>query len=163
MTVVSNTSPLTNLAAIGQFDLLHRLYGEIVIPEGVWVELNAFGKRWPGSDEVEAASWIKRHPVRDQVLVAALRRDLQRGEAECIALATELSASLILLDEKEGRHTAQQLGLRVLGVVGILLAAKSKDMIDCIRPAVDALRQQAGFYLSDALYLETLKQSGEAE
>jgi predicted nucleic acid-binding protein len=49
MKVVSNTSPLTNLAAIGQFDLLCKLYGEIHIPDGVWDELNASGKPWPGS------------------------------------------------------------------------------------------------------------------
>lgn len=55
MIVVSNTSPLTNLAAIGQFELLHRLYGEIIIPEGVWIELNAYGKIWPGRNEVETA------------------------------------------------------------------------------------------------------------
>jgi len=44
MIVVSNTSLLTNLAAIGQMELLHRLFGEALIPEGVWSELNAFDK-----------------------------------------------------------------------------------------------------------------------
>jgi uncharacterized protein len=76
MIVVSNTSPLTNLAAIGQFDLLRRLFGEIEIPEGVWSELNANGKRWPGSLEVATATWIKRHMIKNQPLVTALRRDL---------------------------------------------------------------------------------------
>ena len=52
MIVVSNTSPLTNLAAIGQFDLLHRLYGNVHLAQGVWDELNASGKPWPGSNEV---------------------------------------------------------------------------------------------------------------
>ena len=64
MIVVSNTSPLTNLAAIGQFDLLQRLFGRIDISEGVWSELNAAGKRWPGSVEVEGANWIERHAVQ---------------------------------------------------------------------------------------------------
>lgn len=58
MTVVSNTSPLTNLAAIGQFALLHELYGTIQIAEEVWEELNAFGQPWPGSREVANAPWI---------------------------------------------------------------------------------------------------------
>ncbi len=59
MIVVSNTSPLTNLASIGQVDLLRRLYEQVTIAEGVWSELNANGKRWPGSLEVESAEWIR--------------------------------------------------------------------------------------------------------
>jgi predicted nucleic acid-binding protein len=62
MVVVSNTSPLTNLSAIGQFDLLRALFGEIRIADGVWHELNAGGRRHPGSREVEEATWISAAP-----------------------------------------------------------------------------------------------------
>ena len=82
-----NTSPITNLAAIGHFDLLHRLFEKILIPEGVWSELNAKGKRWPGSLEVENSAWISRKLVNDQPLITALERDLDRGEAESILKA----------------------------------------------------------------------------
>jgi predicted nucleic acid-binding protein len=134
MIVVSDTSPLTNLAAIGQFDLLHQLYGQVHIPEGVWHELSAEGKRWPGRDEVAAAGWVERRTVLNESLVMALRRDLDRGEAETIALALELQAELVLLDEREGRRAAQRLGLQVVGVVGILLEAKTKGAIEaCAR------------------------------
>jgi uncharacterized protein len=125
---------LTNLAAIGQFDLLHQLYGEVHIAEGVWQELNATGPRWPGRNEVAAGDWIERHSVQNQTVVTALRRDLHKGEAETIALALELGADLVLLDEREGRHAAQRLELRVAGVVGVLLEAKSKGAVDAIRP-----------------------------
>ena len=57
MLVVSNTSPLTNLAAIGQFELLHRLFEEIHIAESVWNELNAMNRRWPGAEEVSGSQW----------------------------------------------------------------------------------------------------------
>jgi predicted nucleic acid-binding protein len=110
MIVASNTSPLTNLAAIGQFDLLRRLCGQVHIAQGVWEELNAQGKQWPGRDQVAQADWIWRHTVQNQDLVTALQRDLDRGEAETIALALEMDADLVLLDEKEGRHTAQRFG-----------------------------------------------------
>ena len=63
MIVVANTSPLTNLAAIGQFDLLRRPYGQVHIAQGVCQELNAGGRRWPGHDEVAQADWIERHVV----------------------------------------------------------------------------------------------------
>jgi predicted nucleic acid-binding protein len=163
MIVVSNTSPLTNLAAIGQFDLLHRLYGRVHIAEGVWEELNAGGRRWPGRYEVAAANWIERRPVQNRWLVTALQRDLDRGEAETIALALELGAEVVLLDEREGRRVAQRLGLRVVGVVGILLEAKSNGAITAVRPYLDSLRHTAGFYLDDALYSHALLLAGEGE
>ncbi len=122
------------------------------IANGVWDELNAKGKHWPGRNEVAAADWIIRHRVQNKTLVTALRRDIDRGEAETIALALELDSNLILLDEKEGRHQAQRLGLKIIGVVGLLLEAKAKGIIHTIQPHLDALRQTAGFYLSDSLY-----------
>lgn len=161
MIVVCNTSPLTNLAAIGQFDLLHQLYAELHIAQGVWNELNAGGKRWPGRDEVAGAKWIKQHPVQNRALVTTLERDLDLGEAETISLALELGADLVLLDEKEGRHAAQRLGLRVLGIVGVLLEAKASGSIDAVRPLLDALRQTAGFYLSTPVYEHALSLAGE--
>jgi predicted nucleic acid-binding protein len=163
MIVVSNTSPLTNLAAIGQFDLLHLLYGQVYMARGVWEELNAEGKRWPGCEEVANADWIERQTVKNQALVTALRRDLDRGEAETIALALELEADLVLLDEKEGRHAARRLGVRVLGVVGVLLEAKANSAVDAVRPHLDALRQTAGFYLSDSVYRRVLALAEESE
>jgi len=162
MIVVSNTSPLTNLAAIGQFALFHQLYGRLHIAEGVWKEFNARGQHWPGRDEVAAADWIERHAVQNQALVTALRRDLDRGEAETIALALELEADLVLLDEREGRHAAQRLELRVVGVVGILLEAKSRSAVGAVRPHLDALRHEAGFYLAEQVYHSALTLAGES-
>jgi uncharacterized protein len=63
MIVVSNTSPLTNLVAIGQFDLLCQLYGEVQIAAGVLGELKARGQHWPGYDETMCACWIKQHTI----------------------------------------------------------------------------------------------------
>ncbi len=134
MIVISNTSPLTNLAAIGQFDLLHHLFGEITIPDAVWDELNAGGVVWPGRDAVASAQWVQRHSVHNTLAVAALLDDLDRGEAEAIVLALELGADLLLLDEADGRHHAQRLGLQVLGVIGALRLAKAKGLIDSVRP-----------------------------
>jgi len=161
MIVVSDTSPLTNLAAIGQFEVLRRLYGELHIASGVWDELNAWGRRWPGCDEVANADWIQRHRVQNQTLVAALRRDLDRGEAESIALALEVGADIVLLDEKEGRHAAQCFGLHVVGVVGVLLEAKAKRVIEKLQPHLDALRTTAGFYLGESVYQSALVVAGE--
>jgi predicted nucleic acid-binding protein len=163
MIVVSNTSPLTNLAAIGQFDLLRRLYTQVAIAQGVWEELNAGGIRWPGCVEVSQASWVEWHLVKNRDLVAVLRRDLDRGEAETIALALQLDADLVLLDEKEGRHAAQRLGLQVVGVVGTLLEAKTKGAIPSVGIHLEALRQEAGFYVGPLLYQHALTLANETD
>lgn len=162
MIVVSNTSPLTNLAAIGQFALLRDVFAQISIPVGVWNELNAKGQKWPGQDDVASADWVQRIEVTDQALVLGLRRDLDRGEAESIALALQLRADLIILDEADGRHAAQRFGLHITGTIGVLLAAKSAGAINAVRPHLDALREQAGFYISGKVYQASLHLAGES-
>jgi predicted nucleic acid-binding protein len=159
--VVSNTSPITNLAAIGQFDLLQRIYGEIHIAEAVWSELNTGGIAWPGRDAVAAAGWVRRHTVNNVTAVQVLLDDLDRGEAESIVLAIELGADALLLDEADGRHHAQRLGLRVVGVIGTLMAGKRAGLTMLLQPHLDALRSVAGFYISDALYRFALEAAGE--
>jgi predicted nucleic acid-binding protein len=161
MIVVSNTSPLTNLAAIGHFELLRKLFGEIHIAQGVWEELNKGGRRHPGSREVENASWIRRHEVSNPTVTALLRRDLDLGDSETLALALELRADLVLLDEQEGRHAANRLGLRPFGVLAILLKAKQQGEVEEIGSLLDALRWEAGFFLADSLYRQVLKEAGE--
>ncbi len=161
MIVVSNTSPLINLAAIGQFDLLRQLYTDLHIAAAVWQEIDVGDSSWPGRNEVAQAEWIEQNEVQNRSLVRALQKDLDRGEAETIALALELNADLVLLDERAGRRAASRQGLRVVGVVGILLAAKAQGLIDQVQPQLDALRQVAGFYLSDSLYERVLQLASE--
>jgi predicted nucleic acid-binding protein len=127
----------------------------------VWDELTATGRPWPGRDEVAAADWIERHTVRNQALIRALERDLDRGEAHSIALALELNADIVLVDEKEGRRAARRQGLQVVGVVGILLEAKAQKRIEELRPLLDSLRHGAGFFLSESVYAHALKLAGE--
>lgn len=161
MVVVSNTSPLTNLAAIDRFDLLRLLFGEIHIADGVWVELNAGGRPYPGSREVAAADWIHRHEIGDRALVKALRRDLDLGEAETLALGVELGAELVLIDEREGRHAAWSLGIKPLGVLGVLTLAKERGHLREVRSSLAALKRRTGFYVSDHLYRNVLEAAGE--
>ena len=120
MKVVSDASALINLARIGKLDLLQRSYGELLIPEAVWQEVVIAGVGQPGADEVRKATWIKTSNVANKHLVWALQQDLDAGEAEAIALTLEIEAALLLLDERLGRETAQHLGLRYVGLIGVL-------------------------------------------
>ncbi|MCR4406840.1 MAG: DUF3368 domain-containing protein [Anaerolineae bacterium] len=161
MKVVSNASVLINLARIGELDLLRQLYGTLLIPEAVWQEVVVEGVGQPGAGQVEAASWIKTHDVANELLVRALRQDLDAGEAEAIALALEVGADLLLMDERLGRETAQHLGLRYVGLIGVLITAKRRGLIDAVKPYLDKLRDVAGFYLTDALYARVLQDERE--
>ena len=79
-------------------------------------------------------------------------RNLDRGEAEAIALALELGADELLIDERLGRREALRLRLSITGLLGVLLVAKRRGLVAMIRPVMDALMTQAGFRLSEQLY-----------
>lgn len=161
MTIVSNASPLVSLARIDKLDLLQQLYEEVTIPDAVRHEVVVEGAGQPGSGEVEAAPWINRRSVANRPLVRALQQHLDPGEAEAIALALELGAELLLMDEHLGRETARHLGVRYTGVIGVLIEAKRKRLLTAVKPHVDALRNIAGFYMGNALYRRVLQDEGE--
>ncbi len=161
MLVVCNTSPIVALARAGRLDLLHAVYGEIVVPEAVFHEITVAGAGEPGAREVVAAAWIKRKPALNLSLTNALGLELDAGEAEAIALAVECRADLILLDERIGRHAAQRMGLAVSGTLGILIAARDRGLLAPVRPLLDALRTDAGFWIGDALYNAVLSAVNE--
>jgi hypothetical protein len=86
---------------------------------------------------------------------------LHRGEAEAIALATDLNAEIVLIDEQEGRQLASKTGLAVTGVLGVLPRAKRAGEITAVKPEVDLLRSKAHFFVSAALEREILAAAGE--
>jgi predicted nucleic acid-binding protein len=161
MIVVTDTSPIINLAAIGQIELLHLLYGILVIPQGVYEEIVVLGAGQPGANEVQSAHWIQTQPITDVVLVQQLRRDLDKGESEAIALAIEIQADRLLMDERRGRIIAKQHGLSVIGLLGMLVLAKHHGHVVLIKPLLDNLRATAGFHVKPSLYQQVLASVGE--
>jgi predicted nucleic acid-binding protein len=163
MLAVSNTSPISNLAVIGRIDLLKAQFPEIWIPTAVARELDAHPDPRARS-AIEAAirdGWVKIMTPGESALRRVLLRQLHDGESEAIALATELGAQILLIDEQEGRNIATQVGLRVTGTLGILLRAKCAGDIPEIRAEIQALRSRGRFFLSARLEAEVLKAAGE--
>jgi predicted nucleic acid-binding protein len=163
MLAVSNTSPISNLASIGRLGLLKSQFSELWIPDAVAEELAAH------PDPVAQATiqnairtqWIKIRTPRDTGLLRLLLLQLHRGEAEAIALATDLHAEIVLIDEQEGRQLASKTGLVVTGVLGVLLRAKSNGKIAAIKPEMALLRHKAHFFVSLALEAKILSAAGE--
>lgn len=85
-----------------------------------------------------------------------MKQTLDRGEAEAIALAIDLKADWILLDEREGRKVAKSLGLKVTGILGILLRAKQLGQLQSLQSVLDGLVNKAGFRIAPELLAKIL-------
>jgi uncharacterized protein len=156
--VISDTSVITNLAAIQHLILLRQLYNRVIIPTAVYDELVDLDFVVPGTLEVQSAEWIEVRAVTNQAEVNRLRHTigLDPGESEAIALAQELSASLLLIDERRGRAEANRLHIRITGLLGILVEAKARRLIPQVKPLMDTLIARAEFRVSATLYQQIL-------
>jgi predicted nucleic acid-binding protein len=161
MIIVSDTSPLINLAAVGQLDLLRQLYQHVILPQAIYDEVVIAGAGQPGAVEVKTAIWIETRHVHDQALANVLLLELDRGEAEALALATELKADLLLIDESKGRAIAARLGLTHIGLLGVLVLAKQRGIIVAVKPILDDLIAKAGFWIGGDLYQRVLQAVSE--
>jgi len=162
--IVSDTSPINNLAAIDYLYLLQQLYETIVIPDAVHRELTDPTFPVAGAREVQTFEWIQVRSLTDRTIIEALSNELDRGEAEAIALAIELEADQVLIDERRGRLVADRLNLRYIGILGILVEAKSQSLIPAVKPLLHALRDRAGFWIAAPLYervLQIVKEESE--
>ena len=160
MPVISNTSPLLNLAIIDQLDLLRQQFGEILIPKAVLEELRV-EEILPGSDhlrEALVAGWLQVREVNNPSLVQLLQRDLDRGESEAIALALLLDADWIILDERDGRRIAKSFGLQVTGILGVVIRASRNGQISSLPLVINQLREEAGFHIAQNLLSQILKE-----
>ena len=157
MIVASNTSPIINLASIHHLELLSKLYKNILIPKAVYHEIVIVGSGQPGSHEVKELDWLKNQAVQNKNLAEALKIELDDGEAEAISLAIEQNADLLLIDERLGRNVASRFDIKCIGVLGIIIEAKSKGLIERVKPLLDDLRAKAGFWMSDSLYSKILE------
>lgn len=162
--VISDSSTLIHLASIGRLALLKAFYSQIVVPPAVWREVVEQGKGRAGAGEVEQArraGWIKVVAPVDEVLLQLLVRELDDGESEVIALAVERQASLVLLDESEARDIAELYGLAKTGVIGLLIRARQAGHIALLKPELDRLLHQGGFWIAKGLYERVLNAVGE--
>ncbi|NMG10853.1 DUF3368 domain-containing protein [Brasilonema sp. UFV-L1] len=157
MIIVSDTSPINNLAAINQLTLLQQLYGTVIIPEAVYRELTEPDFPVAGATEVQTFDWIQTRQVINRTVVEALGNELDIGEAEAIALALEIEAEQVLVDERRGRMVANRLKLKYIGILGILVEAKSQGLILAVKPLLNALINQAGFWVAEPLYNRVLR------
>lgn len=155
MIVVSDATPIISLLKIDQLHLLHGLFQEVFIPQAVYDELTLNPVFEKEAIQIKECSFITKVEVGEESSVNLFQRvtGLDRGESEAIIYTDSIGADLILMDEIKGRKIAVQVGLRVMGTLGILLEAYEQGLIskEEIFSGLDILKN-SGRYISEALY-----------
>lgn len=162
MTVVLDTSVVLNLCLLGRETLLSSLYERVLAPPAVKDEFQALaasdprfaGLRFPGFVNVVAPDESPR--------TLPSTTHLQSGEVAAILLALQLRSDAVLMDERAGRIVASSLGLRPLGLLGVLLDGKRQGLVAAMAPLLDRLEKEAGFWIAPSLRSTVLTEAGES-
>ena len=145
---VTNSTCLIGLERIERLDILPQVFDTVFAPPAVAKEVRT------------SLDWLRVQAVANPSVTIALRTQMDEGEAEAISLALELENVLLILDDKKARRVAQQMGMKVIGTVGMLLRAKRQGVIAEVKPLLLKLTE-ANFRISQGIIQEALRLSGE--
>ena len=155
MIIVSDTTPIISLLKINRLDLLEKLFGEVLIPDAVYEELTTDKRFIDEAKRITKASYIKSVSVLDSEAVQILKMEtgLDQGESEAIVLTNELKADILLMDEVKGRTVSKQMGITIMGTIGLLISAYEDDLLtsDDVRECIDNL-QRSGRHIGKRHY-----------
>jgi predicted nucleic acid-binding protein len=149
--VISNASPLIALEQIDHLELLEKLFGTLLVPPAVVREV---------TPAVALPPWIIQQALTQPIGPRILGASLGPGESEAISVALETRVRLVILDDRPARRLAQALHLPVIGTLGILLAAKRRQLVPAIGPLLDALLEHE-FRIAPRLYETVLRAANE--
>ena len=158
MIVVSDSSPLIALSAVDRLDLLQILFDTVIIPVSVRDEVMGMAAKIT----VELPSFIHVEPVAAELPVRFLKLNLHAGESEAIALALERGIKGIILDDKQAREIADELGLKVIGTLGLLILAKRKGLLSEVRPVIVKIIEGVNFRIAPSVLNRALSLIDEA-
>ncbi len=147
--IISDTSTLILFHKIGEFNLLQKVYVELMTTPEIAEE---FGEELP--------DWIKIQEVSDKKYQKFLETQVDYGEASAIALATEYDDVLLLLDDLKARKLAVQLKFNITGTLGIIHKAKQLSLIERVKPLIEKLLL-TDFRIADNIVHEILRLNNE--
>lgn len=157
---VVDTPPLILLAKLDRLELLKLGATEVYIPSAVLAEITAYQDIATERIQASIKQWLTVVNVQNQQLLQRFLTDLDQGEAEVIALAQEVKADFVILDDLDARLLCRTINQKTVGTLGILLGAKQKGLIPSLKAEVEKL-QQFGLWVSDALVKAILEAAGE--
>lgn len=155
--VILNNTPLVALWGLGKFEIVHDLFGEVWIPVAVQQEF--LTRDTKTRQAIFNNTWLKVIAVRDEKIVLNYQ-DLDRGEAEVLALAEEHPNSTVAIDERKARRYAQKAKIPLIGTLGILLVAKESQIVSAVKPLIEEL-QNNGLFFDPKLIEKVLEMAGE--
>ena len=160
MIVISDTTPLISLLKIGKLGLLERLFHEILIPQAVYEELTSNPRFYDEALQIRNCDFIRQVKVGniDSVILLQRAAGIDRGESEAIIYTDEYHADLLLMDEAKARLVAKQMGLKIMGTIGVLLAAYDKGFIqkEDVLACIEVMRK-TGRHISELLYKQLVE------
>ena len=131
MIVVSDTTPLISLMKVSKLGLLEPLFQEVLIPVSVYAELTTNPNFEDEARQIKDCPFIKVVTVKEHKAVDVLQRSagLDLGESEAIVYADDNHADILLIDEVPGRRVALDMGIEIMGSIGILVTAYKSGYI----------------------------------
>jgi len=159
--VISDTSPVSNLIIIGRLEILKGVFEEIVIPPSVESEIERLSDFSISLNLYHESDWIRKEKPKNEEEVKKLMSEIDEGESEAIVLAIEMGADYLLIDERIGTNKAREKGLETIGLLGVLIKAKEKGIIEKVEPILDELMNKAGFWIGEKLKERVLKEVNE--
>ena len=150
--IISNSSCLIILDKLGSLDILQKIYSKITIPKAVKKEVFK-SKSIP--------DWFNIVDISQPAAYRILEKNLGHGESEAITLSIELNADLLIVDDLAARKMAHKMGIKITGVIGVLLEAKRIGIIKELKPYLDAMLKE-GFRVSKSVYEESLNLARES-
>lgn len=147
--IISDTSCLILLDKIGELEILHKLFGTIITTTEVASE---FGQPLP--------HWVEIKQPLDKKYQSIIEFSVDKGEASAIALAIELDDCLLIIDDLKGRKFAKQIGLTIIGTIGVIVDAKLAGIITSVKPVLAKIKS-TNFRITEQLEAIVLKSSGE--
>ena len=157
MIVVSDSSPLIALSSVDRLDLMQSLFDTIIIPVAVRDEVMVTAAK----NAMKLPPFIRVEPVAAELPVRFLKMNLHPGESESIALALERGAHGIILDDKQAREIAAELGIKVIGTLGLLILAKRKGFLAEVRPIMAQIIERVNFRIAPSVLNRALTLMGE--
>jgi predicted nucleic acid-binding protein len=161
MIVVADTSVILNLCRVQHEHLLQRLFKRVLIPAEVadeFTRLTKIQKRFSG---LTLPAWIEISSAPQTFPPEVIQAQLDIGESAAIALCLNQKADVLLIDEKMGRDIAIRLGIRIVGIAGVLIDAKNEKLISSVKALLSRLENEAGFWISLDLRQHVLQLAGE--
>ena len=137
--IIADTSVLIVLSKINRLHILKEIFNSITITPEIHHE---FGEELP--------DWIVIKGINDDKRKRILQLDLDDGEASAIALGLENDDSLLLIDERKGRKIASDLGMKIIGTLGVLIKAKELRIIESLTEEINKLKK-VDFWISEKI------------